>query len=172
MVAVEVGGKHEKEETVDVFTPLPTRARKSSFHEVSQPGSTTSRRSTIGRTPLATGRSGRSASFITKEDLSMNAPDLNAFKVQLGMDVELFDKLFSVPTDLQTSLCVAPNKRNVTDVGRIQRVLADFKIMEDLDEDTLCTLAKNVEYRTVAKSHVAYLQGEEVRREGGGGEGG
>ncbi|GMH80705.1 hypothetical protein TrLO_g7033, partial [Triparma laevis f. longispina] len=162
VVAVEVGGKHEKEETVDVFTPLPTRARKSSFHEVSQPGSTTSRRSTIGRTPLATGRSGRSASFITKEDLSMNAPDLNAFKVQMGMDVELFDKLFSVPTDLQTSLCVAPNKRNVTDVGRIQRVLADFKIMEDLDEDTLCTLAKNVEYRTVAKSHVAYLQGEEA----------
>ncbi|GMH81337.1 hypothetical protein TrST_g1933 [Triparma strigata] len=154
----------EKEEAIDVFTPLPTKTRKNSFYEgdLSQPGSTTSRRSSMGRTPLATGRSQRSASFITKEDLAMNAPDLNAFKVQMGMDVELFDKLFSVPTDLQTSLCVVPDKRNVTDVARIQRVLADFEIMEDLDDDTLSVLARNVEYRTVAKSHVAYLQGEEA----------
>ena len=57
---------------------------------------------------------------------------------------------------------MVPDKRNVTDVARIQRVLADFEIMEDLDDDTLSVLARNVEYRTVAKSHVAYLQGEEA----------
>ena len=77
----------------------------------------------------------------------MNAPDLNSFKVQMGMDVELFDKLFSVPTDLQTSLCTVPKKRNVNDVERISRVLGDFKITEDLSQEALEDLAKNVEYR-------------------------
>ena len=57
----------------------------------------------------------------------------------------------STHTGLQTSLCTVPKKRNVKDVERICRVLGDFKITEDLSQEALEDLAKNIEYRTVAR---------------------
>ena len=148
----------------NIFTPLPLSSSRAVTPFGGGGGGLTpfggSSRSASMFTPLGTSRSGKSMSFITKDDMAMNAPDLNTFKNLIGMDTDLFDKLFSVPTDLQKSLCRIPEKRTAADVGIIVRLLCDFSITKSLPLESLEALAKSCEYRTVAKSHSAFLQGE------------
>jgi CRP-like cAMP-binding protein len=90
----------------------------------------------------------------------MNAPTLAQLKNSLGVEDELFDKLFSVPTPLQVSLCSPPGERGMKDLKNIIRVLRDYEITKNIPEDGLYDIARQVEYRTVVRSHAAYLQGE------------
>ena len=135
-------------ENRDIVTPLPASETVTSV--------ASERR--VSFTPLASTRS--RGSFISKGELLMNAPTLTQVKKSLGVDDELYDKLFSVPTPLQVSLCIPPLKRGMKDLKTIIRVLRDYELTKDLAEDDFYDLARKVEYRTVVHSHAAYLQGE------------
>lgn len=77
----------------------------------------------------------------------MAVPNLAAFKSIHKIDQDLFDQLFSVPTDLQKSLVVPPEKRSKNDVANIARVFQDFAITEKMDDSIKREIAHCVEYR-------------------------
>ena len=120
-------------------------------------------------TPLfnTTKRSDRSAlkrtvtvSLKTKEEMAANAPDLKSYKAAMGENEDVFDGLFSKPTDLQVAFCKPPGKRSQLDTSIIVGFLKEFKTCNELSPTHIQSLAGVIEYRTVAANHDCFVQGE------------
>ena len=79
----------------------------------------------------------------------------------IGPDgINLFDKLFSVPTDVQRALTTEPRKRTMEHRRQIAKLLKEYEITHQFPEEQLLSMAAVVEYRTVAKGSYVSLQGE------------
>ncbi len=141
----------------DRVTPM-NKNFSTPMHKQSVPATPMSTRSTRTNTTPSTNRSG---SFVQRQmEQALSAPTLLDFKKDAGLDKDLFEKLFCVPTDVQKSLLTVPHKRTRVHENAIMRLLRDFSLLDSLPDETLRELAQCVEYRTVAKGYAAHHQGE------------
>ena len=74
---------------------------------------------------------------------------LRVFRLTNGYRDNLFEELFTEPTELQKSLVVPPSKRSSADIETIKTYLRLFPFLRPLDNSELSELAQGVEYRAV-----------------------
>jgi hypothetical protein len=74
---------------------------------------------------------------------------LRVFKLTNGFRDNLFEELFTEPTELQKSLVVPPNDRSSTDIETIKTYLRLFPFLRPLESSDMSELAQAVEYRAV-----------------------
>lgn len=75
---------------------------------------------------------------------------LRVFKLTNGFRDNLFEELFTEPSELQKSLVVAPAARTAADIDTISTSLRLFDFLRPLDSSAMSELARTVEYRAVS----------------------
>ena len=73
------------------------------------------------------------------------------FKLTNGFRDNLFEELFTEPSELQKSLVVAPAARTEADIDTISTSLRLFDFLRPLDSSAMSELARKVEYRAVSR---------------------
>lgn len=86
---------------------------------------------------------------------------LKMFKLNNGLEMELFDDLFKRPSLLQHALLVEPSMRTVEQYQIIRDTLKLFPFLRSLPESLMQELGRIIEYRTLTGKEEIFGQNEE-----------